>query len=450
MRHWKITEITQFCNWISTTGLKNNVWSALTGIFLVALLLYFFYPEQKVVEKSSIVKEVKNLPQPKLYYGIQVDSFEISLGKVKWNQNLSEILNKYNISYQELHTLSQAAKSVYDVRKLKAKASYSIIHEKDSLKTARQFIFEPSATEFVVYNFADSIYAELHKKPVKKVERILAAEISSSMYEAILAQNSSPQLVGRLVDVFAWQVDFFRIAKGDKLKVIFEEELVDDEVIGIGEIKAAYFEHWGKKYYAIPYENQEKVDYFDEDGNSLRKTFLRAPLNYRRISSRYSLRRFHPVQRRYKAHLGTDYAARTGTPIRTVGDGVVLEAKYHGGNGNYVKIKHNSNYTTQYLHMSKIAKGIRPGVSVKQGTTIGYVGQTGLANGPHLCFRFWKNGRQVDALKVDLPSSEGIDPDQLDTFKKYATGIKEALDQVSFPGSEPLLANIKLPLPTVE
>lgn len=390
------------------------------------------------------------LPQPTLYYGIPIDSFEVSTGKVKWNQNLSEILSKYNISYQDLHTLSKASKPIYDVRRLKARADYSIIHEKDSLKTARQFIFEPSATEFVVYNFADSIFVELHKKPVEKVVRVLAAEINSSMYEAILKQNSSPQLVGRLVDVFAWQVDFFRIAKGDKLKVIFEEELVDDEVIGIGEIKAAYFEHWGKKYYAIPYAVNDKVEYFDEEGNSLRKTFLRAPLSYKRISSRFSLKRFHPVQRRYKAHLGTDYAAATGTPIRTVGDGVVLEARYHSGNGNYVKIKHNSNYTTQYLHMSKIAKGIKPGVTVKQGKTIGYVGSTGLANGPHLCFRFWKNGRQVDALKVDLPSSEGIVETEIGTFKAFATDVKEQLDQVAFPGKEPLLANIKLPLPTVD
>lgn len=417
---------------------------------MVVLLVYFYYPQQEIDEIPDAQEQVIELLEPTLHYGFPVDSFEISTGKVKWNQNLSEILSKYNISYQDLHVLSQASKSVYDVRKLKARANYSIVHNRDSLKTARQFIFEPSATEYVVYNFADSIFAELHQKPVKKVERVLAAEINSSMYEAILKQNSSPQLVGRLVDVFAWQVDFFRIAKGDKLKVIFEEEIVDNKVVGIGEIKAAYFEHWGKKYYAIPYSSNEKVDYFDEEGNSLRKTFLRAPLSYKRISSRFSLKRFHPVQRRYKAHLGTDYAAATGTPIRTVGEGVVLEAKYHSGNGNYVKIKHNSNYTTQYLHMSKIAKGIRPGVTVKQGKTIGYVGSTGLANGPHLCFRFWKNGRQVDALKVDLPSSEGIEESEIEAFKVLAQGIKERLDQVALPGNEPLLANIKLPLPTVD
>lgn len=396
------------------------------------------------------IEIVEQLPEPTLYYGFPIDSFDISTGKVKWNQNLSEILSEFNISYQDLHTLSKASRKVYDVRKLKARAQFSIIHERDSLKTARQFIFEPSPTEYVVYNFADSIYADLQQKKIERVERTLATEINSSMYEALLEQNASPLLVNRLVDVFAWQVDFFRIAKGDRLKVVFEEEVVDGEVVGIGEIKAAWFEHIGKQYYAIPHINEGKTDYFDEEGNSLRKTFLRAPLNFSRISSRFSLRRFHPVQRRYKAHLGTDYAAPTGTPIRTVGDGVVLEAKYHRGNGNYVKIKHNSNYTTQYLHMSKIAKGIRPGVKVSQSQTIGYVGSTGLANGPHLCFRFWKNGRQVDALKVDLPSSKGIELSQLEAYKNYADSVKNILDSITFPEPEPLLANIEYPLPTVD
>ena len=217
---------------------------------------------------------------------------------------------------------------------------------------------------------------------------------------------------------------------------------MDGQVVDIKNIEGAYFEHWSKGYYAIPFVTGEKVGYFDEDGNSLRKTFLRAPLNFTRISSRYSPRRFHPVQKRYKAHLGTDYAAPKGTPIRTVGDGVVLEAGYRGGNGNYVKIRHNGNYATQYLHMSKIAKGIRPGKSVKQGQTIGFVGSTGLATGPHLCFRFWKNGRQIDALKVDLPSSEGISSAQMEHFQKARNAVKMQLDSLHFQREKQLLAKI--------
>jgi murein DD-endopeptidase MepM/ murein hydrolase activator NlpD len=429
---------------------KTKFWLLLTGttIALVSFFYLYSFEEQKETIKPIAIQKIE--PEPTLLYGFPIDSFEVTTGKVRWNQFLSEILSNHNVSGQDLYTLSKVSKKVFDVRKLKAGAKYTIIHDKDSQQTVRQFIFEPSLTEFVVYNFVDSIHATLNQKPIEIKERTLAVEINSSMYEALLEQNASPILVNRLVDVFAWQVDFFRIAKGDKLKVVFEEQSVDGEISDIGEIKAAYFEHWGKEYYAIPYDHKEKIDFFDEEGKSLRKTFLRAPLNFSRISSRYSPRRFHPVQKRYKAHLGTDYAAPTGTPIRTVGDGVVLEARYHGGNGNYVKIKHNSNYTTQYLHMSKIARGIRPGVRVKQGKTIGYVGQTGLANGPHLCFRFWKNGRQVDALKVDLPASKGIDKASLEAFKIHSDSVKRQLDLVQFPAPEPLFAYIKYPLPNVD
>ncbi|WP_424962742.1 peptidoglycan DD-metalloendopeptidase family protein [Ekhidna sp.] len=424
---------------------KTRIWLVITGLTIA--LISAVYVKVPLLEQEEVVEEIDIdstfFHLPTLHYGYPIDSFEITEGLVKWNQNLSEILSAFNISYQDLHLLSQRSREVFDVRKLKAGSRFSIIHEKDSLKTARQFIFEPSPTEYVVYNLVDSIFADVQKKPVKVQERTIAAEINSSLYESLLDKGASPLLVGQMVDVFAWQVDFFRIAKGDKFKLIFDEETVDGEVVGIKSIKGAYFEHWGKPYYAIPFQNGEKLDFFDEEGKSLRKTLLKSPLEYfSRISSRYSLRRFHPVQKRYKAHLGTDYAAPTGTPIRTVGDGVVLEARYHGGNGNYVKIKHNSNYTTQYLHMSKIARGIRPGTIVKQGQTIGYVGSTGLANGPHLCFRFWKNGRQVDALKVDLPSSSGVDDSQIGDFKIYSDSVKNVLDLIDYEQQETLLAKI--------
>lgn len=424
---------------------KSILWLIITGISIATVsALYFAKPAEVTDEQEIVEVDSVEFIEPVLFYGFEIDSFQISEGKVKRNQNLSEILSEFNISYQDLHTLSNRAKEVHDVRKLKAGAKYSIIHNLDSLKTARQFIFEPSPAEYVVYNFADSVYAKKGEKKVEINERVIAAEITSSVYNSIVDLGSSPMLVHQLVDVYAWQVDFFRIAKGDKFKIIFEEQSVDGKVIGIGDIKGAYFEHIGKEYYAIPFRNGEKLDYFDQEGNSLRKTFLKAPLNFSRISSRYSPRRFHPVQKRYKAHLGTDYAAPTGTPIRTVGDGVVLEARYHGGNGNYVKIRHNSNYTTQYLHMSKIATGIRPGVKVEQGKTIGYVGSTGLANGPHLCFRFWKNGRQVDALKVDVPSSSGIDSVNMDDFKVASMFVRKQLDDISFSNPEALLAQVPL------
>ena len=371
--------------------------------------------EQQIAIADSV--EIEPEPQPaKQFYGLAVDSLEIIQKKIKWGQNLADILLPYEVEYTTINTLVKEAKDVFDVRKLVAGKDYFLLVTKDSLPKAQYFVHEPNSYEFVVYGLGDSVYAQKKDKPIRLVEKSLSGEIHSSMYETMIENGASPELVNRLVDVFAWQVDFFRIQKGDKFKVIYEEEQVDGEPVGIGRIKGGYFKHFGQEYYAVHYDQGSGVDYFDQDGNSLRKAFLRAPLNFTRISSRYSGRRYHPVLKRFKAHLGTDYAAATGTPIRTVGDGVVLEATYHSGNGNYVKIKHNSTYTTQYLHMSKIASGIRKGTRVAQGQTIGYVGSTGLATGPHLCFRFWKNGVQVDALKVEVPPSEPINGKHRATF----------------------------------
>lgn len=426
---------------------KTKSWIVAVFVTILGSSFLYYFAGNLAIKTNKKEVEVEIDPEefalPTLYYGIAIDSLAVTKGKVRWNQNLSEILSQYNISYQDLHTLSKKSKSVYDVRKLKAGATYSILHSQDSLKTALHFIFEPSLTEYVVYSFTDSIFATLINKPVEVRERMFAAEVTTSVYDAIIENGSSPVLANQLVDVFAWQVEFDRIAKGDKFKIIFEEEFVDGKAVGIRGVKGAYFEHWNDVHYAISYDLGDKVEYFDQNGESLRKAFLKYPLKYfDRISSRYSLRRFHPVQKRYKAHLGTDYAARPGTPIRTVGDGVVLEARYHGGNGNYVKIKHNNNYTTQYLHMRNIAKGIKPGVKVKKGQNIGYVGSTGLATGPHLCFRFWKNGRQVDALKVDLPSSSGIDSTQMTDFKRVSESIVAQLNSIEFESEKKLLAEI--------
>lgn len=406
------------------------------AVAIVAVAYYAIQSQSNQVDMSqkellaAVDSTVVALPEPTLFYGIPVDSFEIFENKVRWNQNLSGILSDFNISNETIYALANASKGVFDVRKLKAGFPYYIVHERDEKKTARQMIFEPDPTEYVVFNLADSVYVQRTVKPVTVQERIITGKISSSVYEAIVEQNASPVLVNKLVDVFAWQVDFFRIEKGDSFKVIYEEERVGDQVIGVGKILGALFSHRGEDYYAVYYDQGGKSDYFDEKGNSLRKTFLRAPLNYSRISSRYSPKRYHPVLKRYKAHLGTDYAALRGTPIRSVGEGVVLEAKYGKYNGNYVKIKHNSNYSTQYLHMSKIASGIRPGTKVKQGQTIGFVGSTGLANGPHLCFRFWKNGRQVDALQVDLPPSEPIDPSKRTDYLHTKNVVIHQLNQI--------------------
>jgi murein DD-endopeptidase MepM/ murein hydrolase activator NlpD len=250
--------------------------------------------------------------------------------------------------------------------------------------------------------------------------------------------NISNELTNKFVDIFGWQVDFQHLQKGDRFKLIYEENSVEGQPFSIGKILGIYFEHFGHGYYAFPFDQGEGVDYFDEEGKSLRKALLKYPIEFTRISSRYSFNRFHPVAKVFRAHLGTDFAAATGTPIRSVGDGVVLEAQYTANNGNYVKIRHNSTYTTGYLHMSKIASGIYAGSHVKQGQTIGFVGSTGLATGPHLCYRFWRNGVQVDALRVELPPSKPMDKKNWKQFDEVMVLTTLKLQSIPFE-NEPVI-----------
>jgi murein DD-endopeptidase MepM/ murein hydrolase activator NlpD len=298
-------------------------------------------------------------------------------------------------------------------------------------------IYHPNAVDYVIFNLEDSIYAKRGSNEIITVEKTSSGIINNSLAVSMDENGLRPQLTNDLADIFAWEVDFFRLYPGDRYKLIYEEQFVNGVSIGYGNIKGAVFEHEDEKYYAYYFDQGSGIEYFDEEGNSLRKTFLKYPVKFSRISSRYSGRRFHPVQKRYKSHKGTDFAAPQGTPIRSVGDGVVTEARYTKYNGNYVKIKHNSVYSTQYLHMVKMAKGMRPGVKVKQGQTIGYVGHTGLARGNHVCYRFWKYGQQVDALRVDLPSSEPVAPNLLPDYNILANDLKSALDAIAYPEDEP-------------
>jgi murein DD-endopeptidase MepM/ murein hydrolase activator NlpD len=408
-----------------------------TALFFLTLSLFFAcQPADHQVESDVLTKNVDSLQlvpvaKPTIEYGLVVDSLDRFEGKIRWGQTLSDVLDDFNVSPELLYQLSRNVRSVYSVRKLKANQPFVVLHGRDSLKTAAHFVFEPDPRRYVVYHLKDSIYADIIEKPVEYRDKEIVAEVKTSVYDAILDAGATPLLVSKLVDVLAWQVDFFRIQRGDNFKVIYEEEVVEGEPVGIRNIIGVYFQHMDREYYGFYYQQEKgKVDYFDEYGNSLRKTFLRAPVNYSRISSRFTPRRYHPVLKRYKAHLGTDYAAPRGTPIVSTGDGVVLEARYGKYNGNFVKIKHNSNYTTQYLHMYKIRGGIHPGKVVKQGEVIGYVGSTGLANGPHVCYRFWKNGRQVDALNVDLPPTEPIDASQLHDFLHYKNVVLKRLKNI--------------------
>jgi murein DD-endopeptidase MepM/ murein hydrolase activator NlpD len=366
--------------------------------------------EQELLAKAALeelLEEVEDVEElEEILYGIRINELEIAEGLVGKNQTLSTILSPFNVPYQIIDELAKRSKEIFDVRKIAFNKKYTILTPKDSSK-AQFFIYEPNPAEYVVFRL-DTVDIYKESKPVEIRTREVAGTITRSLYDDMVGEGVSLSIINKFADLYGWSINFQAVQKGDKFKVVYNEKLVENEVVGVENIQIAYFESSGRPYYAIPFEQNGELAYYDQDGNSFKKAFLRDPLEYTRISSRYNLKRFHPVQKRVKPHLGTDYAAKTGTEIRTVGDGVVVEAKFASGNGNYVKIKHNGTYTTQYLHMSKIASGMKPGARVSQGQVIGYVGSTGLATGPHLCFRFWKNGKQEDWLKEEIPPSEPV------------------------------------------
>jgi murein DD-endopeptidase MepM/ murein hydrolase activator NlpD len=413
------------------------VLTAILGLFVLLFINRFQSEKEQLAENkpTEITKEEVN----NIEFGLNKDSFHIVEARIKPNEFLANILLPHHIDYQLIDLLAKKSREIYDVRKLKAGQKYTIFKSKDSLAKARYFVYQPNPVEYVVYDLGDSIQIYTGEKEVEVKERTAGGIIHSSLYETLQEQDVAPALAVSLSEIFAWSIDFYRIQKGDWFKVIYEEKLIDGEAIGIGQILAVQFNHFEKDFYGFYFEQGEQGgDYFDEEANSLRKAFLKSPLKFSRLSSRYTSRRFHPVQKRWKAHLGTDYAAPTGTPIMSTGDGVVIAASYTGGNGNYVKVKHNSVYTTQYLHMSR--RNVRNGQYVKQGDIIGYVGSTGLATGPHVCYRFWKNGKQVDHLRQEFPSAEPIGEEFKNEFLKTKKIRSGQLEEISLRSEEAIIS----------
>lgn len=394
--------------------------------FLYSLLLLLFSMELKneYVQQVSTTYFPVTVPRnTPARYGVPVMNQRVLEDKIKRNQFLSDVWREYNVPARLINQMAALPRSVFDVRKVAPDKKYTLIYSADSLRTPRAFIYEPNPIDYIVFKFDDSLSVEVCQREVQLVEKEISGVIEATLFHTIAQLGISYELTNKFVDIFAWQVDFQRLQRGDEFKLVYEELQVEGRPIAIRKINGIYFNHFGKPYYAIPFDQGEGLDYFDENGNSLRKALLKYPIEFTRISSRYSGSRFHPVLKVNRPHLGTDFAAPTGTPIRSVGDGIVEEAGYSSNNGNYIKIRHNSTYTTQYLHMSKIAPGIQRGVRVKQAQWIGNVGSTGLATGPHLCYRFWKNGRQVDALKVELPPSQPVRADNRQQFDDFKTEV---------------------------
>ncbi len=370
------------------------------------------------------------IPEPVLLFGLPVDSFIIETEPILRNQNLSDILVKKNISYQTIDQLARKSKPIFDVRRIKHKNHYHFFLKNDSLKTPAYFVYEIDNTDYVVYELQDSLHIYTGRKPITTELKTASGTIKSSLWNALVENNINPVLAIELSQIYAWTIDFFGIQRGDQFRIIYEEQFVDSISVGVGEIYACQFHHMNQDYYAFLFEQDSTLSYFDDQGKSLKKAFLKAPLEFSRISSRFSNSRYHPVLKIRRPHHGIDYAAPTGTPVQSIGDGVVTRKGYQrGGGGNYLYIKHNSVYTTCYMHLHGFAKGIATGTRVKQGQLIGYVGSTGLSTGPHLDFRVFRNGSPMDPLKVEAPPVEPVYDDNLAAF----TALKDSLmTQLSF------------------
>ena len=423
----------------------NHIPLVRSALGLMALLLAFAVPqgcnfsdnEKGITESRQTKKPIDSAEPPavkdSLLYGLSTNAYEVKRNRVQRNEYLGAILREYGVPYPKIDRLIKQAEGIFDVTNIRTGHFYCAFNPSDSTRKGCDYlVYEIDPINYVVFQFKDTVDVYKGRHKVKSKTRKTAAIIEQSLWEALDKQNASPALVMRMAEIFAWNVNFYRIQKGDRFKVIYKQQYVGDEYVGVGKIKAAYFQHRGEAHYAFPFKQNGEREFYNENGQSLRKTLLQAPLKFSRITSGYTRRRYHPVLKEYRAHKGTDYGAPRGTPIRSVGDGTVIAARYGKYNGRYVKIRHNSVYTTQYLHMNDIADGVYRGAEVDQGQVIGYVGATGLATGPHLCYRFWKNGRQVDPYEQDIPSAEPVKPPYMEAFKEKYKPLKAQLDALTF------------------
>jgi len=408
----------------------NNFW----GILLIAIVLISCKNDKRVEIVEEDLKEV--IKEPLVRYGFNLDDFKVEQDTVRNGDSFGELMIENKVDYPKIYKISQEFRDTFDVRKIQVGKPYTILKSKDTTEAAQVFIYENDRINYTVVDFRDSVLAYKDKKKVKYVEREISGIIETSLSDAILEQGIDYNVTHNLANVYAWTVDFTMLQKEDKFKVIYKEKFINDSIYaGAEPIEAAYFEHNGKPIYAFAYENdslKQIVDYFDEEANNLRRTFLRMPVAYGRLSSRYNLRRrIRYYGNRIRPHRGTDYAAAVGTPIMATADGTVTESTRKGGNGKYVKIRHNATYSTQYLHMRK--QNVRRGQYVRQGDVIGWVGMTGNTSGPHVCYRFWRNGRQVDPLKEELPKAEPLAETLQPAYFEYVYPIKDQLDCIVYP-----------------
>ncbi len=407
-------------------------WGALLAIiFLASCNEEKPLPAEREVADIQIVEE---LPDTR-YYGFDLNDFDVIQDTIKNGDSFGELMLQNKVDYPKIAKIAEVFRDTFDVRKIRVGKPYLILKSKDSIATTQIFIYENDAINYTVIDFRDTVVAYRDQKQVRYVEREASGVIETTLSDAILAQNIDYYVTHELSEIYAWTIDFFRLQKGDKFKVIYKEKYINDSVYAGSEpIEAAYFEHNGTPLYAFAYENdslKNVIDYFDDEANNLRRTFLRAPVKFSRISSKYNLkRRIRYYGYKVRPHKGTDYAAPIGTPIMATADGVVTESTRKGGNGKYVKIRHNGTYSTQYLHMRQ--QNVKRGEFVRQGDVIGWIGMTGNTGGPHVCYRFWRNGRQVDPLREKLPEAEPLPEPLRPAYYEFINPKKAQLDCIEY------------------
>jgi len=383
-------------------------------------------------DKKTVVKKVKP-KKDNSDFGFNFPDYNVIQDTVRKGDTFGTIINQQNIGDRKIHEIVQSIKDTFDVRSIRPNKTFTMLRSKDKTNKLQVFIYEPNDLSYYIFDLRDSaVVARKKVRPVTIKRRVITGVLKGSLSETLSNSGVEPNLANRITKIYSWSIDFFKLKKGDRFGIAFNERYVNDSIYnGVADIEGAFFEYKGKIMYAFPFvQNQSsgKVEYYDEEGKTMKNLFLKSPIKFSRITSRFTASRFHPVQHRWKAHKGTDYAAPTGTPIMTTATGVVEKTGYTAGNGNYVKVKHNGTYSTQYLHMSKIL--VRRGQHVNQGDVIGRVGSTGLATGPHVCYRFWKNGVQVDALRLKLPTGTTMESGNKARFMKKIEPLKRELDSI--------------------
>ena len=407
------------------------------SILLLVLIFVMSCGKGNQGDTENTSKKTANaLPKIVYEFGYKLNDFKVIKDTIKKGESFGIILDRHHVYYPKINAIAKKIKDTFDVRRIRAGIPYMILASKDTLEKAEIFIYKNSKASATIVDFKDStIVAYNYRKPIKIIEKEVSGKIYSTLSEAMDSLHLNPNLTNDVADIYAWTLDFLKLQRGDRFKLIYEEKFIDDSVfVGYGKVKAALFDHNNRDFYAyrfVPDSIKKIPEYYDNKGNMLRSQFLRSPIKFQyRVSSRYNLRRKIALYGRVKPHKGTDFAAKVGTPIMATANGKVTESRRKGGNGNYVKIRHNNTYSTQYLHMSR--RKVKRGQYVKQGDIIGYVGMTGNTSGPHVCYRFWKNGRQVDPFKQKLPSAKPLKKSLKPSYLKFIKPLEAQLDKIDF------------------